>query len=108
MLGAAYVSGAESLFRRRRTRGAAVAYGTESIAPVDMVVGPGNRWVTAAKAIVNGTVGIDMLAGPSGSWWSPMGRWTPTPSPPTSWLRPSMILMRGPFWSHVHRRSSLG
>ena len=66
MLGAAYVSGAESLFQAGGAHAvAAVAYGTESIAAVDMVVGPGNRWVTAAKAIVNGTVGIDMLAGPS-------------------------------------------
>ena len=44
---------------------AAMAYGTKSIAPVDKVVGPGNRWVTMAKQQVFGTVGIDMLAGPS-------------------------------------------
>lgn len=44
---------------------AALAYGTESIDPVDVVVGPGNRWVTAAKAAVRGDVRIDMLAGPS-------------------------------------------
>ncbi|WP_136687992.1 histidinol dehydrogenase [Halorhabdus amylolytica] len=44
---------------------AALAYGTESIDPVDVIVGPGNRWVTAAKAEVRGDVRIDMLAGPS-------------------------------------------
>ncbi|MDH3597735.1 MAG: histidinol dehydrogenase [Rhodospirillales bacterium] len=44
---------------------AALAYGTESIAPVDKVVGPGNAWVAEAKRQVFGTVGIDMIAGPS-------------------------------------------
>jgi histidinol dehydrogenase len=46
---------------------AALAYGTESIAPVDRVVGPGNAWVTAAKAEVaaDGVVAIDGLAGPT-------------------------------------------
>jgi histidinol dehydrogenase len=44
---------------------AALAYGTESIPPVDKIVGPGNRWVTAAKLLVSGRVGIDIPAGPS-------------------------------------------
>ncbi len=44
---------------------AALAYGTESIAKVDMIVGPGNIYVTAAKKAVYGDVGVDMLAGPS-------------------------------------------
>jgi histidinol dehydrogenase len=44
---------------------AALAYGTESIAPVDKIVGPGNAFVAAAKRQVFGTVGIDMIAGPS-------------------------------------------
>ncbi|MBI1181578.1 MAG: histidinol dehydrogenase [Alphaproteobacteria bacterium] len=44
---------------------AALAYGTESIAPVDKVVGPGNAFVAAAKRQVFGTIGIDMIAGPS-------------------------------------------
>jgi phosphoribosyl-ATP pyrophosphohydrolase/phosphoribosyl-AMP cyclohydrolase/histidinol dehydrogenase len=43
----------------------ALAYGTESIPACDVIVGPGNKWVTAAKKIVSGQVGIDMLAGPS-------------------------------------------
>ncbi|MCL4418188.1 MAG: histidinol dehydrogenase, partial [Actinobacteria bacterium] len=44
---------------------AALAYGTESIVRVDKIVGPGNIYVTAAKKIVFGSVGIDSLAGPS-------------------------------------------
>lgn len=43
----------------------ALAYGTESIAPVDKITGPGNAYVAAAKKIVSGDVGIDMIAGPS-------------------------------------------
>jgi histidinol dehydrogenase len=44
---------------------AALAYGTETVHRVQKVVGPGNRWVTAAKAEVRGDVDIDVLAGPS-------------------------------------------
>lgn len=44
---------------------AALAHGFEGFDPCDVVVGPGNRWVTAAKQLVAGQVGIDMLAGPS-------------------------------------------
>ena len=44
---------------------AALAYGTESLRRVDKIVGPGNAWVTAAKRLVAGEVGIDGLAGPS-------------------------------------------
>ncbi len=44
---------------------AALAYGTESVNAVQKIVGPGNRWVTAAKADVLGDVDIDFLAGPS-------------------------------------------
>jgi histidinol dehydrogenase len=44
---------------------AALAYGTETIPRVDVIVGPGNIYVTLAKKILTGTVGIDMLAGPS-------------------------------------------
>jgi len=43
----------------------ALAYGTETISKVDVIVGPGNIYVTLAKKIVSGTVGIDMVAGPS-------------------------------------------
>ncbi|MBC8180577.1 histidinol dehydrogenase [candidate division KSB1 bacterium] len=44
---------------------AAMAYGTETIKPVDKIVGPGNKYVTAAKKEVFGTVGIDFIAGPT-------------------------------------------
>lgn len=44
---------------------AALAYGADSLAPVDLVAGPGNIWVTTAKKLLLGKVGIDMLAGPS-------------------------------------------
>ena len=44
---------------------AAFAYGTETVKPVDIIVGPGNKFVTESKRQVSGTVGIDMLAGPS-------------------------------------------
>ena len=44
---------------------AALAYGTETIPRVDKIVGPGNRWVTAAKLLVSGHVAIDLPAGPS-------------------------------------------
>jgi histidinol dehydrogenase len=44
---------------------AALAYGTATIPRADVIVGPGNLWVTLAKKLVAGTVGIDMIAGPS-------------------------------------------
>lgn len=44
---------------------AALAYGTETIKPVDKITGPGNAYVAAAKKVVSGDVGIDMIAGPS-------------------------------------------
>ncbi len=44
---------------------AALSYGTDTIPPVDKIVGPGNEWVAEAKRQVFGTVGIDMIAGPS-------------------------------------------
>jgi histidinol dehydrogenase len=44
---------------------AALAYGTESVPRVDKIVGPGSRWVTAAKLLVSSTVAIDLPAGPS-------------------------------------------
>ena len=46
----------------------ALAYGTETIAQVDKIVGPGNAYVAAAKRRVFGVVGIDMVAGPRKSW----------------------------------------
>ncbi|MDR0816093.1 MAG: histidinol dehydrogenase [Desulfovibrio sp.] len=44
---------------------AAMTFGTESLPPVDIIAGPGNIWVTTAKRLCQGIVGIDMIAGPS-------------------------------------------
>ena len=65
-LAAAAVSGVQGLLAAGGAQGiAALAFGTDEIQPCDAVVGPGNRFVTAAKQIVSGRVAIDMLAGPS-------------------------------------------
>ncbi len=65
-LAAAAVAGADGLLAVGGAHAiAALAYGAGGAPPCDVVVGPGNRWVTAAKKLVAGDVGIDMLAGPS-------------------------------------------
>jgi histidinol dehydrogenase len=65
-LAAIYAAGADEVYQMGGAQAvAALAYGTETIDPVGKVVGPGNRWVTAAKAAVRGDVAIDFLAGPS-------------------------------------------
>ena len=63
---AARLAGVDEIYRVGGAQAiAALAYGTESIAPVDKITGPGNAWVAAAKRRVFGRVGIDMIAGPS-------------------------------------------
>jgi histidinol dehydrogenase len=63
---AARISGVETIYRIGGAQAiAALAYGTETIDPVDKITGPGNAWVAAAKRRVFGAVGIDMIAGPS-------------------------------------------
>ena len=63
---AAELSGVDEVYRIGGAQAiAAMAYGTESIAPVDKITGPGNAFVAAAKRRVFGKVGIDMIAGPS-------------------------------------------
>jgi len=65
-LAAAGIAGADSLLALGGAQAiGAMAFGVEGISPCDVIVGPGNRWVTAAKRYVSGTIGIDMLAGPS-------------------------------------------
>ncbi|MEF8827163.1 MAG: histidinol dehydrogenase [Halapricum sp.] len=65
-LAAIHAGGADAVYQVGGAQAiGALAYGTESIDSVDVIVGPGNRWVTAAKAEVRGDVKIDMLAGPS-------------------------------------------
>ena len=76
---------------------AAFSYGTESIKPVDIIVGPGNRFVTEAKRQCYGQVGIDFVAGRARSgnrdgkrvrrWWRPI-----------CWHSLSMMSMRKAFF----------
>jgi histidinol dehydrogenase len=66
VLAAAQIAGVDEVYRVGGAQAiAAMAYGTATIAPVDTIVGPGNAYVAAAKRQVFGTVGIDMIAGPS-------------------------------------------
>ncbi|MCJ8142866.1 histidinol dehydrogenase [Ancylobacter sp. A5.8] len=66
VLAAARLAGVDEVYRVGGAQAvAALAYGTATIAPVAKIVGPGNAYVAAAKRHVFGTVGIDMVAGPS-------------------------------------------
>jgi histidinol dehydrogenase len=66
VLAAAHLSGVSEIYRVGGAQAvAALAYGTATIAPVAKIVGPGNAYVAAAKRLVFGRVGIDMIAGPS-------------------------------------------
>jgi histidinol dehydrogenase len=66
LLAAAAVAGVSRVFLVGGAQAvAALAYGTETVPAVDKIVGPGNIWVATAKRLVFGTVGIDMIAGPS-------------------------------------------
>ncbi|MGB5426077.1 MAG: histidinol dehydrogenase [Gammaproteobacteria bacterium] len=66
VLAAAAIAGVDRVFAIGGAQAvAALAYGTDTIPPVDKIVGPGNAWVATAKRMVFGKVGIDMIAGPS-------------------------------------------
>ncbi len=66
MLATAFIAGANQILAIGGAHAiAALAYGFDGFQKCDLITGPGNRWVTAAKKIVNGDCGIDMLAGPS-------------------------------------------
>ncbi|MEM8784296.1 MAG: histidinol dehydrogenase [Pseudomonadota bacterium] len=66
VLAAAHLGGVDEIYRVGGAQAiGALANGTPTIAPVDLIVGPGNAYVAAAKRYVFGTVGIDMIAGPS-------------------------------------------
>jgi histidinol dehydrogenase len=66
VLAAAKIAGVDEIYRVGGAQAiAALAYGTATIAPVAKIVGPGNAYVAAAKRVVFGKVGIDMIAGPS-------------------------------------------
>ncbi|MDZ5810429.1 histidinol dehydrogenase [Halorubrum sp. AD140] len=65
-LAAIHEAGADAVYQVGGAQAiAALAYGTETVTRAQKVVGPGNKWVTAAKAVVQGDVEIDFLAGPS-------------------------------------------
>ncbi len=66
LLAAAHAVGIDAVYRVGSAWAiAALAHGTATVDPVDVIVGPGNLYVTLAKKLVAGTVGIDMVAGPS-------------------------------------------
>ncbi len=66
IMAAAYICGVDHVFAAGGSQAiGAMAYGTESIPKVDVIVGPGNKFVASAKKEVYGTVGIDMIAGPT-------------------------------------------
>lgn len=66
IMAAAYICGATKVYACGGAQAiAAMAFGTESIPKVDVIVGPGNKFVAEAKKLVYGTVGIDMVAGPT-------------------------------------------
>ena len=66
VLAAADIAGVDEIYRIGGAQAiGALAFGTDAVAPVDKIVGPGNAYVAAAKRRVFGTVGIDMIAGPS-------------------------------------------
>ena len=66
VLAAAHIAGVDEIWRVGGAQAVgALAYGTAHIAPVDVIVGPGNAWVAEAKRQLYGRVGIDMVAGPS-------------------------------------------
>jgi histidinol dehydrogenase len=66
VMAAAHIGGVDEIWRVGGAQAvAALAYGTETLPAVDKIVGPGNAYVAAAKRLVFGTVGIDMVAGPS-------------------------------------------
>ena len=65
-MAAAYICGATKVFALGGAQAiAAMAFGTETVPKVDVIVGPGNKFVAEAKRLVYGTVGIDMVAGPT-------------------------------------------
>jgi histidinol dehydrogenase len=66
LVAAAEIAGVDKIYKIGGAQAiGALAYGTETITPVDKIVGPGNAFVAAAKMLVFGQVGIDMIAGPS-------------------------------------------
>jgi sulfopropanediol 3-dehydrogenase len=84
---------------------AAMALGTETIAPVDMIVGPGNAYVAEAKRQLFGRVGIDLLAGPTETLVIADDRSTARSAPPICSARPSTARPRRRSCSPIPRSS---
>ena len=84
---------------------AAMALGTETIAPVDMLVGPGNAYVAEAKRQLFGRVGIDLFAGPTETLVIADETSTARSAPPTCSARPSTARPRPPSCSPIPRSS---
>ncbi len=117
ILGTCRLLGVERVYRMGGAQAiAALAYGTETVARVDVIVGPGNLYVQEAKRQLSSVVGIDGFAGPSdllvvlgrrrrpAGWW----RWTCRPRPSTAglaWWPRSPIRARS--WTPLRKSSSV-
>ena len=115
VLAAAYVAGVTRAFTIGGAQAvAALAYGTETVPKVDKITGPGNAYVASAKKRVFGTVGIDMIAGPSEilvlatAPRRPTGwRWTSSARPSTtSWPSPSCCAPTPPISTPYSAKST--
>jgi histidinol dehydrogenase len=114
VLAAALLGGVDRVFTIGGAQAVgALAYGTATVPPVDKIVGPGNAYVAAAKRRVFGTVGIDMIAGPSeilvlcDGTTDPTGwRWTCSRRPSTTSSRSRSCCARTPRSSSASRRRS--
>lgn len=108
VLAAAAIAGVDRVFTIGGAQAvAALAYGTESVPPVDKIVGPGNIYVATAKRHVFGKVGIDMIAGPSEILVVCDGQTDRTGSPWTCSPRPSTMRTPSRSWSARMLTSSI-
>lgn len=95
ILAAARVAGVKEIYKVGGAQAIAMlAYGTETVEPVFKIAGPGNAFVAMAKRLVYGTVGIDMIAGPSEVCCVADGSANQNGSPRTCCRRRSMIPAR--------------
>ncbi len=103
-LAAAAVAGADAVLAAGGAHAvAALAYGAGPVPACDVVVGPGNAYVTAAKRLVRAHVRIDSWPALPSWWCLPTNRRIPRWSRPTSSRRPSTIPMRCRYWSRPMR-----
>ena len=106
VLAAAHIAGVDRVFAVGGAQAiAAMAYGTESVPAVDVVCGPGNLFVTLAKKLVYGDVGIDGLYGPTETLIVADTSANPRYAPPTYSRRPNTTRWRGRSCSAHQNRS---